>query len=386
MAAGHYRLYVIFPGCSVSIPEGGGLMDIRVSFGKAVTFIRENIKILLACCSFFVLLGLFLYFFYRPARVMISGLSNRYISAIRCIAGVKEIQCRFCHPYVERSGFPGIPPVEKCLYCHDYIIANHPEIKKEHQYYNTQTPVPWGEGELCAGACDVQPSAAYQKRYRLRCLPWRYRRHGPDQRTFDLKWNFALYVIARKMPIWTAGWRVTIRRENLGDFERQKILTYPTAAGFAVTSAVWMAVAAFCRASGGHGAHCPGPDGGLRLVGLWQNTAHPCESGDIRILWGRGLFSAAFYILPRLLRTCLYSEKLGAWTCGRLEHRPYRHHRQSFHGIYPGSGICGDGVAGGCFDCCRALDDIYQYGADGSTTGGSPFYMFRYGIFWPPSF
>ena len=117
-------------------------MDIRVSFGKAVTFIRENIKILLACCSFFVLLGLFLYFFYRPPGYDIGPEQPIHFSH-QVHAGVKEIQCRFCHPYVERSGFPGIPPVEKCLYCHDYIIANHPEIKKEHQYYNTQTPVPW---------------------------------------------------------------------------------------------------------------------------------------------------------------------------------------------------------------------------------------------------
>jgi hypothetical protein len=25
---------------------------------------------------------------------------------------------------------PGLPPVEKCLHCHNYIIANHPQIQK----------------------------------------------------------------------------------------------------------------------------------------------------------------------------------------------------------------------------------------------------------------
>ncbi|MCF8069277.1 MAG: cytochrome c family protein [Desulfobacterales bacterium] len=58
-------------------------------------------------------------------------------------AGVKQINCRFCHSYVDRSQHPGMPPVEKCLYCHKYIIAEHPEIKKEHNYYNTNTPTPW---------------------------------------------------------------------------------------------------------------------------------------------------------------------------------------------------------------------------------------------------
>jgi hypothetical protein len=33
--------------------------------------------------------------------------------------------------------------VEKCLYCHKHIIANHPEIKKEHRYFDTKTSTPW---------------------------------------------------------------------------------------------------------------------------------------------------------------------------------------------------------------------------------------------------
>ncbi len=58
-------------------------------------------------------------------------------------SGVKQIQCQYCHPYVAYSNFPGIPPVEKCLHCHNYIIARHPWILKEHQYFDTETSTPW---------------------------------------------------------------------------------------------------------------------------------------------------------------------------------------------------------------------------------------------------
>jgi hypothetical protein len=58
-------------------------------------------------------------------------------------SGVKQIQCQYCHPYVAYSNHPGIPAVEKCLHCHKYIIANHPWIKKEHEYFNTNTSTPW---------------------------------------------------------------------------------------------------------------------------------------------------------------------------------------------------------------------------------------------------
>jgi hypothetical protein len=85
---------------------------------------------------------LFLYYFYVPPASDV-GPEQPIAFSHRVHTGVKEIQCRFCHPYVDRSSFPGIPPVEKCLYCHKYIIAGHPEIQKEHKYFNTKTPTPW---------------------------------------------------------------------------------------------------------------------------------------------------------------------------------------------------------------------------------------------------
>jgi hypothetical protein len=61
----------------------------------------------------------------------------------RVHAGVKQIDCRFCHPGVDYSKNAGIPTVQKCLYCHDYIIKQHPQLVKERWHYDTNTPVPW---------------------------------------------------------------------------------------------------------------------------------------------------------------------------------------------------------------------------------------------------
>jgi hypothetical protein len=61
----------------------------------------------------------------------------------RIHANVKQIDCRFCHPFVERSKRAGLPEVAKCFYCHTYIIPEHPEIKHERAYYDAGTPVPW---------------------------------------------------------------------------------------------------------------------------------------------------------------------------------------------------------------------------------------------------
>jgi hypothetical protein len=101
---------------------------------------NTRLVVLTAACVLSVL-G-FLYYFYASPAFSI-GPEQPIPFSHRLHAGVKDIQCQFCHPYVSRSINPGIPPVEKCLYCHDHIISQHPQILKEHRYFNTQTSTPW---------------------------------------------------------------------------------------------------------------------------------------------------------------------------------------------------------------------------------------------------
>jgi len=103
---------------------------------------RSNRLVWLAVTLCVLSTALLLGLFYRPPGWNI-GPEQPIPFSHRLHVGIKEIQCRFCHPYVDRSIHPGIPPVEKCLYCHNYIIAGHPQILKEHNYFKTGTPLPW---------------------------------------------------------------------------------------------------------------------------------------------------------------------------------------------------------------------------------------------------
>lgn len=114
-----------------------------------VTFLKNGWRFLVAnrCVLMLIATGClliiaFLIFFYAPPATWL-GPKQPIAFSHRVHAGVKVIDCRFCHPYVDRSVFPGLPPVEKCLFCHTYIIADHPEIQKEHRYFNTSTGTPW---------------------------------------------------------------------------------------------------------------------------------------------------------------------------------------------------------------------------------------------------
>jgi len=82
----------------------------------------------------------YLYGIYPEGRI---GPQQPIYFSHRIHAGVKEISCRFCHPYVDRSQNAGIPAVSLCFVCHTYIIPRHPEIVKERSYLDTKTPVPW---------------------------------------------------------------------------------------------------------------------------------------------------------------------------------------------------------------------------------------------------
>jgi hypothetical protein len=127
---------------AILIGTGGKPMVFITSFNETVSSLSKN-KAPLFWSGLCVLLILgFLYFFYISPATRI-GPEQPIPFSHRVHAGVKAIQCEFCHPYVGRSIHPGLPPVEKCLYCHNYIIANHPWIKKEHEYFNTRTPTPW---------------------------------------------------------------------------------------------------------------------------------------------------------------------------------------------------------------------------------------------------
>ena len=102
----------------------------------------RNILLITLTLLTVLVVGAFFYYFYA-LPVMRLGPQQPIPFSHNVHVAVKEIQCQFCHPYVAYSDFPGIPPVEKCLYCHKYIIAGHPEILKEHRYFNTETPTPW---------------------------------------------------------------------------------------------------------------------------------------------------------------------------------------------------------------------------------------------------
>lgn len=104
--------------------------------------VRTGRKWILWFWASILLTLMMLYLFYIYPGQDIGPRQPIYFSH-RVHAGVKEINCRFCHPYVERSMHAGLPAMEKCFFCHEYIIPLHPQIQEERRHLETGTPVPW---------------------------------------------------------------------------------------------------------------------------------------------------------------------------------------------------------------------------------------------------
>ncbi len=61
----------------------------------------------------------------------------------RIHAGTNQIDCLFCHTAADRSTSAGLPSVERCMACHQYIAVRRPEIRKLADFWEQRQPIPW---------------------------------------------------------------------------------------------------------------------------------------------------------------------------------------------------------------------------------------------------
>jgi len=59
--------------------------------------------------------------------------------------GGMEIDCRYCHTAARRSANAAIPPLQKCVGCHQTMnsVRETPRIQKLFEYWDAKKPIPW---------------------------------------------------------------------------------------------------------------------------------------------------------------------------------------------------------------------------------------------------
>lgn len=71
------------------------------------------------------------------------------------------IDCRFCHPSVEKSGTAGIPPTETCMTCHSQIWTNSPLLEPVRKSMETGEPIKFVNGDKGWNLVNKVPEFVY---------------------------------------------------------------------------------------------------------------------------------------------------------------------------------------------------------------------------------
>jgi hypothetical protein len=71
------------------------------------------------------------------------------------------IDCRYCHPSVEKSPSAGIPPTETCMTCHSQIWTNSPLLEVVRKGYETNTPIQFANGDVGWNQLNRLPAFVY---------------------------------------------------------------------------------------------------------------------------------------------------------------------------------------------------------------------------------
>tara|TARA_B100001093_G_scaffold516564_1_gene595673 strand:+ start:3173 stop:3826 length:654 start_codon:yes stop_codon:yes gene_type:complete len=58
-------------------------------------------------------------------------------------AGTLDIDCRYCHTFVDRSGHSNVPGSNVCMSCHSMVLKNDPKLATVRQSYDSGEPIPW---------------------------------------------------------------------------------------------------------------------------------------------------------------------------------------------------------------------------------------------------
>jgi hypothetical protein len=58
-------------------------------------------------------------------------------------AGQLEIDCRYCHTFVDRSEHSNVPSTQVCMTCHSMVRRDDPMLAPVRDSYESGEPIPW---------------------------------------------------------------------------------------------------------------------------------------------------------------------------------------------------------------------------------------------------
>jgi hypothetical protein len=54
-----------------------------------------------------------------------------------------RLACELCHSGARRTSFAGMPPVERCMGCHRFVLPENPGVRELQRYWTEGKTIPW---------------------------------------------------------------------------------------------------------------------------------------------------------------------------------------------------------------------------------------------------
>ena len=93
-------------------------------------------------------------------------------------AGQLEMDCRYCHTFVDRSEHSNVPGANVCMSCHSMVQTDSPQLAAGPRNLRDGRADPLGADPQDAGLRLLQPCGAREPRYQLRGMSRGDPKHG----------------------------------------------------------------------------------------------------------------------------------------------------------------------------------------------------------------
>jgi len=119
------------------------------------------------------------------------------------------MNCMYCHTYARRSAVAGIPPLAKCMGCHQFVpsVADTPRIKKLVEYWEKKEAIPWKKVH------DLPDFVRFNHERHIQRFV--FKQDKPVQEACGLcHGNFKAVTVAEKKEPLTMGWCVSCHEKD----------------------------------------------------------------------------------------------------------------------------------------------------------------------------
>ncbi len=102
------------------------------------------VKVIIALTLFSTAVVLGVTYYFTPKYTRVGYAPTQPVAFSHALhAGQLDIDCRYCHTFVDRSAHSNVPASNVCMSCHSMVLRDDPQLAVVRDSYESGEPIPW---------------------------------------------------------------------------------------------------------------------------------------------------------------------------------------------------------------------------------------------------